>query len=335
MWRPTTYTGGRLRRVPRRRSPTRGSSSVVIHAVYLINCASKEREIRAKSLASLTHALRVGDGIGADGVVLHAGARKGEPHAPVDEARRQGDRRGARPTPSTARCCSRTPPAPRGRSAATSTSSRELIDLLDGDARVGVCLDCCHLLASGFEIRDAGRAGRGGRRVRRQGRARPPALPARQRLEDPARRQPRPPREARRGRDRRARAAAFLSEPRFEELPALLETRRPGRQRPGPRRGRARQAAARRGIAARKRAGGDSRADQRELRRPPKQPSRPDSRETARCRPRPRPVTASATAAIAITSNPVNGSGPTLPPRPCRRQAGTGSPERTAGTLLI
>ena len=54
----------------------------MIHAVYLINCASKEREIRAKSIASLTHALRVGDGIGAAGVVLHAGARKGEPHEP-------------------------------------------------------------------------------------------------------------------------------------------------------------------------------------------------------------------------------------------------------------
>ena len=56
--------------------------AVVIHAVYLINCASKEPEIRRKSLASLEHALMIGDGIGAAGVVLHAGARKGEPYAP-------------------------------------------------------------------------------------------------------------------------------------------------------------------------------------------------------------------------------------------------------------
>ena len=74
----------------------------MIHAVYLINCASKEREIREKSIASLTHALRVGDGIGADGVVLHAGARKGEPHAAVDEARGEGDR--ARRSPRSERC---------------------------------------------------------------------------------------------------------------------------------------------------------------------------------------------------------------------------------------
>ena len=28
-----------------------------------------------------------------------------------------------------------------------------LVELLDGDERVGICLDSCHLLASGFEIR--------------------------------------------------------------------------------------------------------------------------------------------------------------------------------------
>ena len=56
--------------------------AVVIHAVYLINCATKEPDIRRKSLASLEQALSVGDGIGAHGVVLHAGARKGEPYAP-------------------------------------------------------------------------------------------------------------------------------------------------------------------------------------------------------------------------------------------------------------
>ena len=51
--------------------------TVVIHAVYLINCATSDAELRKKSIASLTHALRVGDGIGADGVVLHSGRRQG------------------------------------------------------------------------------------------------------------------------------------------------------------------------------------------------------------------------------------------------------------------
>ncbi len=41
--------------------------SVVIHAVYLINCASKDEELRKKSIASLVHSLRMGDAIGAVG----------------------------------------------------------------------------------------------------------------------------------------------------------------------------------------------------------------------------------------------------------------------------
>src|SRR5271163_3803480 len=50
--------------------------AVVIHAVYLLNCASEDADIRAKSLASLTHSLRVGRAIGACGVVLHPGSAK-------------------------------------------------------------------------------------------------------------------------------------------------------------------------------------------------------------------------------------------------------------------
>ena len=58
-----------------------GIDAVAIHAIYLINGASTDRDIKRKSNASLVAALRLGDAIGADGVVLHAGARKGKPHA--------------------------------------------------------------------------------------------------------------------------------------------------------------------------------------------------------------------------------------------------------------
>jgi deoxyribonuclease IV len=63
--------------------------SVTIHAVYLINPATKDRELRKKSADSLIHALRMCDEIRADGVVLHPGSTVGEPQ---DEAlRRVGD----------------------------------------------------------------------------------------------------------------------------------------------------------------------------------------------------------------------------------------------------
>ena len=53
MWRPTAYTEDDFAafREARRGS---GIEAVLIHAVYLLNCASEDREIRDKSLASPT-----------------------------------------------------------------------------------------------------------------------------------------------------------------------------------------------------------------------------------------------------------------------------------------
>jgi deoxyribonuclease IV len=126
--------------------------AVVIHAVYLINCASREREIRRKSIASLTHALRIGDGIGSTGVVLHAGARKGQPHAA--SMKRAGKAIAA------ALADSESCPVLLENTAGTQgplgrnfDELAELIELSGGDGRLGACLDCCHLLASGFEVR--------------------------------------------------------------------------------------------------------------------------------------------------------------------------------------
>src|SRR5215210_2723523 len=78
MWKPTAYTDDDFAAFREAREGSR-IASVVIHAVYLINCATEDSEMAAKSLTSLTHSLSVGDAIGADGVVLHAGsALKGD-----------------------------------------------------------------------------------------------------------------------------------------------------------------------------------------------------------------------------------------------------------------
>src|SRR3954466_12805121 len=78
MWRPVNYKADDIAEFNERMAdgPVK---SVVIHAVYLINCASNEPDIRAKSIASLTHALLLGDAINADGVVVHPGTLKGKP----------------------------------------------------------------------------------------------------------------------------------------------------------------------------------------------------------------------------------------------------------------
>ncbi|MGE5635789.1 MAG: deoxyribonuclease IV, partial [Nocardioidaceae bacterium] len=127
---------------------------VVIHAVYLINCASRDREIRAKSITSLVHALRMGDAIGADGVVVHPGSTLGEPH---DEAIGRAAEAFAASLAESERC----PLLLEDTAGGGNTLGRsfaELAALIEGAGageRLGVCLDCCHMLASGFDIRTA------------------------------------------------------------------------------------------------------------------------------------------------------------------------------------
>lgn len=221
-WRPTRYSPGDFDAF---RSAFGASEidSVVIHAVYLINCASREPEIRTKSIASLTHALQVGDGIGADGVVLHAGARKGEPHGPSMKRAARAIETALAESESTPVLLENTAgtQGPLGRNF---DELAELIDLLGGDARIGVCIDSCHLLASGFEIRTAealaavvddfeGKIGLERLRCLHVNDSKIPLGGNRDQHASLGR-----------GEVGEVGCALFLSEPRFDGLPALLET---------------------------------------------------------------------------------------------------------------
>jgi deoxyribonuclease-4 len=151
MWRPTAYSEQDFAEF-RAAFDESELQAVVIHAVYLINCASKERQTRSKSIRSLTHALRVGDGIGATGVVLHAGARKGEPH---EASMRRAAKAIARALADSDRCpvLLENTAGTQGPLGRNFEELADLLDRLDGDDRIGICLDSCHLFASGFEIR--------------------------------------------------------------------------------------------------------------------------------------------------------------------------------------
>jgi deoxyribonuclease-4 len=151
MWKPTAYGEQDVESFRRARSQS-SIDAVLIHTVYLLNCASEDADIRSKSLASLAHSLRVGALIGARGVVLHAGSANG------GDVRRAIKRAGATVRRALAETegCELHLENTAGAGGTLGRSIEELAGLLDaagGDARVRLCLDSCHLLASGYDIR--------------------------------------------------------------------------------------------------------------------------------------------------------------------------------------
>ncbi len=151
MWRPTSYSE---QDVAAFRGAMAASEidAVLIHAVYLLNCASEDADIREKSLTSLTHSLRTGQRIGAAGVVLHPGSAKtGHVGQAIERAgetiaRALADSEG----------CELHLENTAGAGGTLGRSFEELARLIEAagaDPRLGVCLDSCHLLASGYDIR--------------------------------------------------------------------------------------------------------------------------------------------------------------------------------------
>jgi deoxyribonuclease-4 len=229
-WKPSVYSDDQIAAF---RAAMDGSQvdALLIHAVYLLNCASEDDDIREKSLASLIASLRAGAALGAHAVVLHPGSAKtgdvgqaiARAGATIREALEESD------------TCPLHLENTAGTGGTLGRSFEELAALLEaagGGERLGLCLDSCHLYASGFDIRTAeGLTTVLDDCVAQVGLDRIGSL----HLNDSQ-----TPLGA--NRDRHANVgegelgdegcAAFLSEPRFEDLPVVLET--PGPDRTGP-----------------------------------------------------------------------------------------------------
>jgi len=221
MWRPTRWKGDDVARF-RKLMDAGPIGSVVIHAVYLVNPASRDPEIRDKSIASLIHSLRMGDAIGADGVVVHPGSTVGEPHE--EAIARVGEV--VREALAESEGCPLLLEDTAGAGNTLGRSFEELarvLELAGGHDRLGLCLDSCHLLASGFDVRTADGiehvmdqcisiVGAGRLRCLHVNDSQTPLGSNRDRHA--------PLGEGELG---SRGCAAFLSEPRFEELPAIFE----------------------------------------------------------------------------------------------------------------
>jgi len=127
--------------------------AVVSHASYLINLATTDTGLRAQSVEAMGDEIDRAEALGLLGVVLHPGCytsgdraeglrliaenlaalltarRSGKTMVLLEHTAGQGTALGAR-----------------------FEELAEIVRFMNGHARVGVCLDTCHLLASGYDI---------------------------------------------------------------------------------------------------------------------------------------------------------------------------------------
>jgi deoxyribonuclease-4 len=151
MWRPTRYSEDDFAAFRDAMEASR-VEIVAVHMIYLINPAAKDKEMRRKSLESLTHALRVGDGIGALGVVVHPGALK-------DDTRTNARKRAISLIKEALARSEKCPIIYENTAGSPQLlgldfdETAELIDKTGGRKRLGLCIDSCHLHATGYDLR--------------------------------------------------------------------------------------------------------------------------------------------------------------------------------------
>lgn len=138
----------------RRRVAAAGLGAVLAHNSYLINLAAVRPELRQQSMVAMGEEIDRAEALGLDAVVMHPGActtgSADDGLTLIASALRELLR--ARPQGRTAILLEHT--AGQGSNLGHRFEHlAAIIDRAGGSRRLGVCLDTCHLLAAGYDIR--------------------------------------------------------------------------------------------------------------------------------------------------------------------------------------
>jgi deoxyribonuclease-4 len=152
-WREIVYAEGDLDLFIEKRRKTK-LDPLVAHTAYLINLGAKDMELYGKSTRALIYGLRTMDRLDGLGAITHLGSRGGQSWegalnrvtAALTVALEATER---------AMILVEHNVGAGGLIGGTFEELADILERMDHHPRVGVCLDSCHLFASGWDIRTA------------------------------------------------------------------------------------------------------------------------------------------------------------------------------------
>ena len=152
-WRPTNHDPESFERFREKRTEAR-IGGVLCHALYLCNLAAPDDTVYEKSVLAMRNTMEVACGIGADGVVFHVGSHLGS-------GLEAGLERVLPAMEQVLELCSdETWLLMENSAGAGGTIGRSIEELatlherLGKHPRLGICLDSCHLWVSGVDVTD-------------------------------------------------------------------------------------------------------------------------------------------------------------------------------------
>ena len=154
-WKPQTYRDADAARFREERAAS-AIRFVVIHTIYLINLGTPRDDFYEKSVAALVGAVTAAEQLGCEAIVTHVGSHGGDGFeaglARVQKALRAAlDEVGD----SDVRVLLENTAGAGGTMGVSFDELAAMIDSVDGDPRVGICLDTAHLFEAGHDLRTA------------------------------------------------------------------------------------------------------------------------------------------------------------------------------------
>jgi deoxyribonuclease-4 len=152
-WRFPEHAEEDLARFREQRAES-GIGAVLVHALYLCNLATPDETIFGKSLETMRLTVDAAAAIEADGVVFHVGSHLGTGFEAGLERCVPAIREVLEHCTDTTWLLLEDSAGAGGTIGRSLDELAQLVDALDRDPRLGICLDSCHLYVSGTDVGD-------------------------------------------------------------------------------------------------------------------------------------------------------------------------------------